>query len=128
MKLPSIFRGQRKVLLVEDDVALRTALADKCKESGFKVLEAGAADEVLSILGLEKPDVLVLDLILPMKDGITLLEELRMAGFQMPVLILSNLLGSHDLRADAERLNAAFYNKSSVSLEEIVEVLEQSLS
>jgi len=127
MKLSSLFKGPNKVLLVEDDVALRSALADKCKERGFKVLEASAADEVLSILGLEKPDVLVLDLILPMKDGISLLEELRMAGYQMPVLILSNLLGSHDLRADADRLNAAFYNKSSVTLEEIVEALEQSL-
>ncbi len=127
MKLKSILGRSKKVLLVEDDVTLRSALADKCKEHGFTVLEASAADEVLAVLGSEQPDALVLDLILPMKDGITLLEELRETGYDLPVLILSNLLGSEDLRADAERLRAKFYNKSAVTLDEIVAALDDSL-
>jgi len=127
MKIPSLFGGTKKVLLVEDDATLRSALADKCKEEGFEVLEASAADEVLALLGTEQPHALVLDLILPVKDGISLLGELRAAGYTLPVLILSNLLGSADLREDAARLNATFYNKSAVTLDEIVGALKDSV-
>jgi DNA-binding response OmpR family regulator len=127
MPLSNLLRRFSKVLIVEDDVALRSALADKCRERGFKVLEASAATEVLGVLANEKPDALILDLILPMKDGISLLEELRASGYTQPVVIMSNLLGSEDLRADASRLDAVFFNKSSVSLDDIVSAVEQQL-
>ncbi len=82
---------------------------------------------MLAVIGVEKPDALVLDLILPIKDGISLLEELRATGYTLPVVILSNLLGSADLRADAERLDAVFYNKSATSLDTIVSKVEERL-
>ena len=128
MSLLSMFRRSKKVMIVEDDVVLRSTLRDKCKERGFDVLEASEASEVLALLGTEKPDALILDLILPAKDGISLLEELRNSGYTLPVIILSNLLGSDDLRADAERLDASFYNKSSVTLDELVEELEKRIT
>jgi len=127
MPISNILRRFSKILIVEDDVTLRETLAEKCKERGFKVLEASAATEVLALLATEKPDALVLDLILPMKDGISLLEELRASGFTLPVVIMSNLLGSEDLRADASRLDATFFNKSSVSLDDIVAAVEAKL-
>jgi hypothetical protein len=46
----------------------------------------------------------------------------------MPVIILSNLLGSENLRADAERLDAVFYNKSATSLEQIVQAVQEQVS
>ena len=98
MKISSFFKRFAKVLIVEDDVTLRRALAEKFKEKGYGVLEASAATEVRALLATEKPDAIVLDLILPMKDGISLLEELRSDGFSQPVVIMSNLLGSEDLR------------------------------
>jgi two-component system response regulator MprA len=127
MKLSNFFRKTKKILIVEDDVTLRTSLRERFAAEGHVVFEAGDAGEVLSTIGRKEPDVLVLDLILPLKDGISLLEELRTAGHHMPVVILSNLLGSEDLRADAERLHAAFYNKSSTSLEDIVEAVVSRL-
>lgn len=127
MKISSFFKRFAKVLIVEDDVTLRRALAEKFKEKGYGVLEASAATEVRALLATEKPDAIVLDLILPMKDGISLLEELRSDGFSQPVVIMSNLLGSEDLRADATRLGASFYNKSSVTLDEIVTDVEKKL-
>lgn len=127
MKFPSLFKRFAKVLIVEDDVSLRTALADKFKEKGYGVLEASSANEVRTLLASEQPRALILDLILPVKDGISLLEELRQVGFNQPVVIISNLLGSQDLRADATRLGAVFYNKSSVTLDEIVKAVEERL-
>ncbi len=117
----------KKILIVEDDVALRSVLVDKFRSRGYKVVEAGDAREALAVMGREKPQAVVLDLILPIKDGISLLEELRATGFVQPVIILSNLLGSGDLRGDAERLDASFYNKSATSLDDIVRVVEAKL-
>jgi len=127
MKFSSLLKRFSKILIVEDDVMLRTTLATKFKDKGYGVLEASAASEVRTLLATEKPSAIVLDLILPMKDGISLLEELRAVGFNQPVVILSNLAGSGDLRADASRLGASFYNKSSISLDEIVAAVEEKL-
>jgi DNA-binding response OmpR family regulator len=127
MKVPSFLRRPQKVLIVEDDATLRRSLADTFKEHGYAVLAASSSDEAFTLLGTEKPGAFVLDLILPAKDGISLLEELRSTGYSQPVVILTNLLGSEDLRADAARLNAEFYNKSSVTLEEIVAAVEKRL-
>lgn len=127
MPISKFIRHFRKILVVEDDVVLRAALAEKFKERGYTVLEASAAQEVNTIVATEKIDAVVLDLILPIEDGISLLEELRNTGHTFPVVILSNLLGSEDLRADAARLDAEFYNKSSTFLDEIVRVIEKKL-
>ncbi len=121
MGVLDLFKKRPKhVLIVEDDVNLRRSLREIFEAKGFKVSEAGDASTVFSGLGQDVPDVMVLDLILPAKDGVTLLEELRSEKFTFPVVILSNLLGSDSLREDAERLGAVFYNKSSTSLEDIV--------
>jgi len=127
MAISKFIRHFRKILIVEDDAVLRASLAEKFSDKGYKVLEASAAQEVLALIARDEPNAIILDLILPVKDGISLLEELRGTGYSMPVIILSNLLGSEDLRADAERLDAAFYNKSSTSLETIVEAVEKRL-
>ena len=125
MKLPFFSSSKKSVLIIEDDATLRSSLSDKFKEREYEVYEASTADEALILLGTKKPAVFVLDLILPMKDGISFLEELRKTGYTQPVVILSNLLGSEDLRSDATRLNASFYNKSSVTLEEVVAAVEK---
>jgi len=117
----------KKILIVEDDVALRSVLADKFTSRGYTVVEAGDAQDALTLVGVEKPQAMVLDLILPIKDGISLLEELRTSGYEAPVVILSNLLGSSDLREDATRLDAQFYNKSATSLDDVVRVIEEKL-
>lgn len=127
MPISKFIRRFRKILVIEDDAVLRSALVDKFKDKGYSVLEASAAQEVLSIVSSKKPHAIVLDLILPVQDGITLLEELRNSGSTVPVVILSNLLGSEDLRSDATRLDAEFYNKSSTSLDEVVRVVESKI-
>lgn len=127
MPISKFIKHFRKILIVEDDAVLRKSLAEKFKEKGYSTLEASAAQEVLNLVANEKPNAIVLDLILPVEDGITLLEELRASGFTAPVIILSNLLGSEDLRADASRFDAEFFNKSSTSLDEVVVAVENKL-
>jgi len=128
MSFKSLLGLTKKVLIVEDDAQLRASLATSFEQSGFKVFQAGDAKEVGMIVASEQIDALVLDLILPLQDGISLLEELRNEAHTMPVIILSNLLGSENLRADAERLDAVFYNKSATSLEQIVQAVQEQVS
>lgn len=117
----------KRILIVEDDKVLRAQLVAAFKEKGYTVVEAGDAHESLAQMASSRPHAMVLDLMLPIKDGISLLDELRQAGYTLPVVILSNLLGSGDLRADAERLGATFHNKSSVSLADVVKSVEEKL-
>jgi DNA-binding response OmpR family regulator len=124
----NIFTSQRTVLLIEDDAVLRAALKDEFANSGWHVLETADTQKIPTLLTKEKPDAVVLDLILPAQDGVSLLEEMRAAGHTLPVVILSNLAGSGTVRADAERLDAAFFNKSSVMLEDVVKEVTQRVT
>lgn len=128
MGLLSFFNKFKKVLIIEDDQNLRAQLVEKFQDKGYTVVEAGDAHEALTMVGIESPSAMVLDLILPLKDGISLLEELRNTGYNQPVVILSNLLGSDELRNDAEKLGAEFYNKSRTSLDEVVTAVESAIA
>lgn len=122
-----IFNWFKKVMIVEDDRALRGALSAKLKGRGFRTIEVGDAHEALARISSDNPNLLVLDLILPARDGISLLEELRISGITLPVIILTNLIGSGPLRGDAARLNAEFYNKANTSLDELVVIIESKI-
>lgn len=115
-----LFKKKRSLLIVEDDGVLRAALIERFQKEGYRVYDTYRTQEALTILSEKKPAALILDLILPVKDGVTLLEEVRSLGHTLPVLILSNLLGSKGLRDDAARLNATYFNKSSATLDTIV--------
>jgi DNA-binding response OmpR family regulator len=123
-----MFGGKKTVLIVEDDASLRTTLQERFAKAGYRVVVAGDAREVLVSIEGEAPDALVLDLILPVKDGITLLEELRASGYSLPVFLLSNLLGSEPLRNDAIRLGASYFNKSSTNPDDLVAAVTETLN
>jgi two-component system, OmpR family, response regulator len=78
-----------RVLLVEDDAALAVALADALARAGFVVLQARDAASADEMVQVETLDVVILDLGLPGRDGISLLTAWRQAGVTLPVLILT---------------------------------------
>jgi two-component system phosphate regulon response regulator OmpR len=77
-----------RILVVDDDPALRELLADYLGASGFVVDAAGDGREMRERLATAKPDALVLDLMLPGEDGLTLAGELRRTS-TLPILMLS---------------------------------------
>lgn len=77
-----------RVLVVDDDPALRALLADYLGASGFEVDEAGDGVQMRERLASAMPDVLVLDLMLPGEDGLSLARELRRTS-DLPILMLS---------------------------------------
>ncbi len=110
------------ILIIEDDRALSQVLGDKFRREGFVVFQASDGRTGL-VKALEiKPAVIILDIVMPDMDGLTMLKKLRKNpwGKKVPVLMLSNL-------SDPEQLNEAqahwaidYIVKSSWSLDEIV--------
>ncbi len=80
-----------KVLIVDDDAPLVRLLSLIFRQDGFEVATAGNGLEALSQVDVTAPDVIILDLEMPVMDGRTFFRELRSRGIETPVLILSAL-------------------------------------
>lgn len=87
---PQIERAaMKRILIVEDNVDLANGLKRNLEHEGHKVSVAGTARDALTSVTREVPDLVVLDLGLPDRDGYFVLEQMRSRGVQSPVLILS---------------------------------------
>jgi DNA-binding response OmpR family regulator len=95
--------NHKKILVVEDDLALNKALSTILRKSGFDVLNAENGQVGLDMALKENPDLILLDLLMPIMDGISMLQELRKdtVGKTIPVFILTN-------SDDTEKVNEAF--------------------
>jgi DNA-binding response OmpR family regulator len=116
-----------KILLVEDDKFLRAVLERKLIAEGFDVISAIDGDEALEKLIFDKPDMILLDVILPKKSGFVILEnikkdpELKM----IPVVIISNLGQQDDIRKGLSLGAIEYFVKAKVSLEEIIQKIKE---
>ena len=84
-----------RVLIVEDEPQILRTLAITVRASGYDVTTAGTAAEALSVAGRHPPDLVVLDLGLPDRDGIHVIEALR-TWTNVPIIVLSGRTGSGD--------------------------------
>jgi DNA-binding response OmpR family regulator len=78
-----------RLLIIEDERPMRTALADALSAEGYRVLTAADGQAGLDRALAEKPDLILLDLMMPKLDGFTLCGELRRLGHSVPVLMLT---------------------------------------
>jgi DNA-binding response OmpR family regulator len=78
-----------RILVVEDEAPLRMALVDALRAEGFEVLEAEDGERGLELALTEGPELILLDLMLPRLDGLSVLRRLREDRLTSPVLILS---------------------------------------
>jgi two-component system nitrate/nitrite response regulator NarL len=113
-----------RIILVDDHTLFRKGLAELLEQSGSIEVTAftGNPDEVAMLLKAHRPDVLMLDLNMPGTDGITLMQQLRAAGFDLPVLILTLSEAEDDL-ARALRAGANGYLLKSMEPDEVVDAI-----
>ena len=96
----------KRVLIVEDEEGLLDGLAHNFRYEGYEVLTAKNGSEGLKLALKQKPDVVILDIMLPEKDGFTVLRELRQRHRDIPVLVMTarnfeaDVLKGFDLGAD----------------------------
>jgi len=96
----------KRVLIVEDEEGLLEGLSHNFKYEGYEVLLAKTGQEGLRMALKQKPDLVVLDIMLPEKDGFTVLKELRQRHRDIPVLVMTarnfeaDVVKGFDLGAD----------------------------
>jgi DNA-binding response OmpR family regulator len=122
--------SNKKVLVVEDDVFLAQLLTNRISKAGVNVVRAADGEEGLSMLRSEKPDLMLLDLILPKKSGFELLEEMRAdpALSNTPVIIVSNLGQEGDIKKGRELGAVEYFVKAKTSIDGLVERVKAILS
>lgn len=117
---------QYKLLIVEDDLKLQKAIGDKIRREGWQCVVASNGQEGLVMVEKEKPDIVLLDIIMPIMDGLTMLKELRKKS-NVPVLILTNL---YDEKKLAEAFRSGSYDylvKANYSLDEVIKKVREVL-
>ncbi|KPK27163.1 MAG: XRE family transcriptional regulator [Betaproteobacteria bacterium SG8_40] len=77
------------ILLVEDDQDLATGLLEALRKEGLSINHVGTAKAALHVIGTETPEIVILDLGLPDKDGLDVLRQLRRQHRDLPVLVLT---------------------------------------
>lgn len=81
---------QQKILIIEDDRKLSTALASGIEAAGYEVATASSAEEGFYLVHKLQPDLLLLDLTLPQRNGLEVLRQIRQEGADVRVLILTS--------------------------------------
>jgi twitching motility two-component system response regulator PilH len=111
----------KRILLVEDDRYLRLACAAGLRQAGFTVLTADDGEQGLAVARAERPDLILLDMLMPKLTGLEVLRTLKAEEptRAIPVLVLSNSSRERDVE-EAMRLGAlGYWVKSNLSLEEL---------
>ena len=103
-----------KILLVEDDKFFREFYAQKLREKGIEVFQAENGEEGLKKITENMPDIVLLDLIMPVKDGFSVLEDLSKNGQikNLPVLVFSTLGQDKDIEKAVSLGARGYVNKS----------------
>lgn len=119
----------RRVLLAEDDRFLRKAAEAMLTREGFAVLTASDGEEALAVARGQRPDLILLDLIMPKRHGFEVLKGLKEdpATAAIPVIVLSNLGQEGDVERAMAAGAAAYFIKANVSLRGLVQKVIEAL-
>ena len=108
-----------KVLIVEDDRVIAEGMARHLASAGFDPVVVGKGEQGLARLRFERPDVVVLDLMLPERDGWSVIEAARSEGIGTPIVVVSARGTEHD-RVHALEIGADDYLVKPFSMKELV--------
>lgn len=120
---------KKKILVTEDDAALREALVDYLTKEEFEVIAAVNGEEGVEMTKKELPDLLLLDIILPKKDGFEVLKEIKAdeKTKNIPVILLTNLESLSDIERALQLGATTYLVKADHSLEEVVAKVKEFL-
>ncbi len=124
-------KDAKTILIVEDETAMRQALGDKFKNSGFNVFTAPDGEEGLAVATKEKPDLVMLDILMPKMDGITLTKNLREGsswGKEVPIVMLTNLTDPDSVSDVASYGVFDFLVKTDWRLDDVVALVKKKLN
>jgi len=119
----------KKVLFIEDESALQKTFVDILKQEGYEMISALDGETGLRLAKTQKPDLILLDLILPRVNGFEVLKKLKgdKETKDIPVIVLTNLEGIGDVEKAIELGATTYLVKAQYSLEEVVQKIKQAL-
>jgi DNA-binding response OmpR family regulator len=119
----------KTILIIEDDKFLRELIARKLNEEDFEVSEAVDGEEGIKKIKEEKPDLILLDLILPGIDGFEVLARMREDSTlsSIPVIILSNLGQKEDVEKGLKMGAVDYLIKAHFTPGEIIDKIKAAL-
>jgi DNA-binding response OmpR family regulator len=112
----------KKILCVEDEESLQKVLKETLEKNGYSVISALDGESAIALAKNESPDLILLDLILPKKDGFEVLMALKENSETavIPVIVLTNLEGSSDVEKALSLGARTFLVKSNYSLDDVL--------
>ena len=120
----------KKILIVEDELAYVKLLHDQLVAKGYEVITAKDGKEGLALAQKEEPDMILLDIRMPVMDGMTMLSLLRKNGNgkKAKVIMLTNLEPDDKIIGDVVKDQPAYYFiKSDVKLDDMLEKIHELL-
>jgi CheY-like chemotaxis protein len=108
--------NQKRVLVVDDDPSIRELLSAALEDDGYEVVPAANGQDALAICARWRPDVIVLDLMMPVMDGWTFAKRLKEVD-DIPIVVLS---AANDLERHAKNLGAAFVVGKPFDLDQLL--------
>lgn len=106
---------KRKLLLVDDDRVLIRTLGDFFEENGLKVIYAEDGKSAIKTFFREVPDMVILDIDLPIKNGFEVIEEIRLEDFITPIILMTGSVLSDEGKIRGYELGAIQYLEKPVS-------------
>ena len=117
----------KKILIIEDESSLQKSLGESLTQEGYKIIAALNGEIGLKMAAKEKPDLVLLDLILPKINGFDVLKTLKNnpETKSIPVIVLTNLEDMRDIERVLELGATTYLVKANYSLEEITYKIKQ---
>ena len=125
-----IAKGKGKILIVEDDTVLVRMYTTKFQHDGYEVVQAIGGNEGIQKAQETKPDLILLDIMMPKMDGFEVIKTLKTIEQtkNIPIIILTNLGTSKVLVDEARRLGVETYLvKYKTSAQEVIDTVEKAL-
>ncbi len=122
-----------RILIVEDEEVICKAYADELRDEGFAILIAKNGQVGLELALREKPDLILLDILMPVMDGLTMMDQLRqkdLYGKNVPIILLTNLSASEEkiMKAITKNEPAYYLVKSDYTLSGVLEKIKERLA
>lgn len=121
--------ANKKILLVEDEATLQKALNDMLSGEGFEVVSALDGEKGLQMALEEKPDIILLDIILPKMDGFEVLTKLKLDAKteQIPVIILTNLSDLENIQKALDLGATTYLVKADFHLDDVLKKIKTTI-
>ena len=118
-----------KILIVEDEQTLHKSLEEFLGSEGYEIVGAYDGEKAIELSKSENPDLILLDIILPKKDGYEVLDELKKdeKTKDIPVILLTNLESPENIQKAFDKGATTYLVKSDYRLEDIVAKIKETL-